>query len=93
MKDLIIVGASGFGREVLQWAKDVNKITPVWNIRGFIDDNLNALDGYKCDYKVLGRIHDWELSDNEVYTCAIAIPSTKEKLVTLLRSKGAVSRV
>ena len=89
MKDLIIVGASGFGREVLQWVKDVNKVTLLWNIKGFIDDNQNALDGYECDYKVLGRIHDWRISDNEIFICAIAKPSTKEMLITMLKSRGA----
>ena len=50
MKDLIIIGASGFGREVLQIVKDINKAVMTWNIRGFLDDNLNALDDYECDY-------------------------------------------
>lgn len=90
MKDLIIVGANGFGREVLQWVKDINKVMPTWNIKGFIDDNLNVLNGYQCDFKILGRIQDWEPSGNEVFTCAVAISPVKEKLVNLLKSKGAV---
>ena len=40
MKNLIIVAAGGCGREVLQWAKDINRIENRWNIKGFIDDNL-----------------------------------------------------
>ena len=45
MKDLIIVGASGFGRELVQWVEDVNANCPEWNILGFLDDNPNALLG------------------------------------------------
>ena len=90
MKDLIIVGASGFGREVLQWAKDINNLKASWHLKGFIDDNINALDCYPCDLSILGRIHDWQPGPNEVFVCAIAIPRVKEKLVNLLRSKGAV---
>ena len=26
MKNLVIIGAGGCGREVLQWAKDINRI-------------------------------------------------------------------
>lgn len=89
MKELIIIGASGFGREVLQWVKDINHQTPSWTIKGFIDDNLNVLEGYRCDYKVLGTIKDWQVSENEIYTCAIAIPAVKEKLVLLMKQKGA----
>ena len=54
MKDLIIVGAGGFGRELLQWCKEINAVEPRWNIKGFIDDNQAALDGYECDCGVLG---------------------------------------
>ncbi len=90
MKELIIVGASGFGREVLQWVKDINRDESVWSIKGFIDDNLNALDGYTCDHRILGNITDWKVSENEVYTCAIAIPAVKEKVVSILKLKGAI---
>lgn len=89
MKELIIIGANGFGREVLQWAKDVNKEKTSWKIKGFIDDNLNALDGFECDYKILGTIKEWVPSENEVFTCAIALTAIKEKLVKLLLSRGA----
>lgn len=89
MKELIIVGASGFGREVLQWAKDVNKNSNFWEIKGFIDDNPHALDGYKCDYPILGGIKEWVPSQNEVFSCAIAIPRIKELLVGILKAKGA----
>ncbi len=89
MKDIIIVGAAGFGREVLQWIKDVNTITPTWNIKGFLDDNEQALDGYECDYHILGSIKGWVPSDNEVFALAVAFPSVKEKIVGILKSKGA----
>ena len=90
MKEIIIVGAGGFGREVLQWIKHINQSEATWIIKGFIDDNLSSLDGYDCDYKVLGTVKDWEVGSNEVFTCAIAIPAIKQNIVNLLISKGAV---
>ena len=89
MKDLIIIGASGFGREVLQIVKDINKAVMTWNIRGFLDDNLNALDDYECDYSVIGTIKDWEPKDNEHFVMAIANPRIKEIVTTNLEAKGA----
>lgn len=89
MKKLIITGASGFGREVLQWAKDVKNEKHEWSIKGFIDDNLDALKGYACDYQILGSIEDWQPAEDEVFTCAIAKPVVKERVVNLLKSKGA----
>ncbi len=89
MKEIIIVGAGGFGRELLQWIKDINKVENKWIIKGFIDDNTSVLDNYECDYKVIGTIRDWEPNQGEVFACAIANPKIKEKIVTELKTKGA----
>ena len=89
MQDLIIVGASGFGREILNLIEDINKVEPTWNILGFIDDNLNALDGFDLQYRVLGKIQDWQPKGKEQYVLAIAAPKTKENVVPLLKAKGA----
>lgn len=88
MKKIIIIGASGFGRELVQWIEDINNITPEWEILGFIDDNKEALDCYKCDYKIIGSIKDWEPKEDEYFACALAFPAVKKKVVTLLKDKG-----
>lgn len=89
MKNLIIVGASGFGREVLQWVKHCNEVKNDWNIKGFIDDNLNALDGYECDFKIIGSIKTYEIQQDDFFALAIAIPKVKKVIVKLLSSRGA----
>lgn len=89
MTDLIIVGASGFGRELLATIESINEIELTWNVLGFIDDDPDALDGYEIDYKILGSIADWELRGEELYALGIANPRTKEKLVPILKAKGA----
>lgn len=90
MKNLIIVGASGFGREALQWAKDINAVSLKWNIAGFLDDNLNALDDYECDYKVIDTIQNYIPKANDVFVIALADPNIKEKVVNKLENKGAI---
>ena len=89
MKELIIVGAGGFGRELLQWCKDINCITPKWVIKGFLDDNLDALNGIDCNINIVGNIKDWQPSANEEFALGIAEPNTKEKVVAILENKGA----
>lgn len=89
MKKLIIVGASGFGREIVQWIEDINKIEPTWEILGYIDDNVNAIDGIKDDYKIIGRIQDWIPSEDEYFVCAVAFPKVKKAVVEILQEKGA----
>ena len=38
MKDLIIVGAGGFGREVVWLVERINQSQPTWKVLGFVDD-------------------------------------------------------
>lgn len=89
-KDLIIVGAGGCGREVLQIAKDVNKVKKTWNILGFINDIENALDGYDCDLSIIGTIEDWIPQEGQEFVCAIADPYGKELVTKKLKERGAV---
>lgn len=91
MKNLIIVGASGFGREVAQYIEDINesKSSPQWNVLGFIDDNLNALDGIGHGYKVIDTIKEHIPSKGTSYVCALAFPKTKRSIVNLLCERGA----
>ena len=89
MKNLIVVGASGFGRELVQWIEDINAVKPEWDIIGFIDDNLNALDGCRCDYHIIGSIKEWQPKEDEYFACAIAIPNVKYEVVNSLLQKGA----
>ena len=56
MQRLIIVGAGGLGREVFSWASHHPDCGQVWNIAGFIDDNLTALDNFSYPVKVINSI-------------------------------------
>lgn len=87
MKNLIIVGAGGFGREVLQWAKHSNNSLNIWNIKGFIDDNLQALDNYKCDYQIIDSIQAYKVDENDYFAIAIAIPEVKKAVIEVLIAK------
>ncbi len=91
MKDLILVGAGGFGREVLEVVKDINRHNPTWNIKGFINDDLTALDGYKAkeEYPILGTIKDWVPGENEVFAMCISSPAGKKKVAGIMKAKGA----
>ena len=89
MKNLVIVGAGGCGREVLQWAKDINKKEQRWNIKGFIDDDLNALDGKVCDVPVLSSINDYQIEEEDEFVCCIGNSKVRKEVVARLKMKGA----
>lgn len=55
MKDIVIYGAGDFGREVACLLLRINKVSPTWNLVGFIDDVKEA--GFRNEYgTVLGGI-------------------------------------
>lgn len=89
MKDLYIVGGGGMGRKVLVCVKRLNVIENKWNIKGFLDDNSNALAGKKCDYSIVGSISDWEPTDDQVFVMGIADPHVKYVVAKKLKDRGA----
>ncbi len=90
MKKIYIVGAGGFGRELLQWIKDINEAKPRWEIGGFLDDDPDALKSCVCDYKVVGSVSGWRPSEDEEFALALANPRAKEKVTASMKAKGAV---
>ncbi len=89
MNKIYIVGAGGFGRELLWWIKDINILKPTWEIAGFLDDNPHALDEYECDYTVVGSIKDWQPKEDEEFALALGSPALKRKIVDIMKAKGA----
>lgn len=90
MKNLIIIGAGGCGREVLQWAKDINEKECRWNIKGFLDDDLTALENLKCDAPLLATIDDYRIAADDEFVCCIGNSATRKRVVEKMKSKGAV---
>ncbi len=89
MKRLLIVGAGGFGREVLCWARDVEPTQAEWEIGGFLDADPAALDGFDVPLKILGDPAEFAPAEMDRYICAIGDPATKQRVVTGLLVRGA----
>jgi sugar O-acyltransferase (sialic acid O-acetyltransferase NeuD family) len=87
MKNLVIIGAGGFGRELLAWARQSVASRPV---KGFLDDNLQALDGFQKDVPVLGRVGDYVPAPNDVFVCAMGRVEFKRRCVEQILARGGV---
>ena len=85
---LVIIGAGGFGREMLAWAEQSVQVGRDWEIKGLIDDNLNALLGKNAPRKLLGNIGDYQPASDEVFICAIGVPAIKKECSELIASRG-----
>ena len=88
MKNLIIIGAGGCGREVLQWSKDINEVSHKWNIKGFLDDNINALDNLNCSVKIIGTINSYQPDLDDEFICAVGNGIIRKKLIASIEQKG-----
>lgn len=71
MKDVVIYGFGGFGREIASILKQINRDKPTWNLLGFIDDGytvgesnrygeilggMDFLNSYQSDLSVIMAI-------------------------------------
>lgn len=80
MKNLIIIGASGFGREVMWLVERINAVTPEWNLLGFLDDNEEIQGNMINGYQVIGTVKDVDTFD-AYYVCAIGASKIREKVI------------
>ena len=67
MKQLIIIGASGFGREVAWLAERINRALPTWELLGFLDDSSELQGGEINGYPVLGTVKDASVYTNAFF--------------------------
>jgi sugar O-acyltransferase (sialic acid O-acetyltransferase NeuD family) len=61
MRDLLLVGAGGLGREVAEAVRAANAHRPAWRLLGFLDDDPRAHGGVVGGVPVLGpadAVHD-----------------------------------
>ena len=88
MKNLIIIGAGGMGRTLYDIARESIGFGEDFLIKGFIDDNIEALDGFVNYPLVLGRISEYIPAENDVFTFSIGGDS-RRKCIESLIERGA----
>ncbi len=89
MAKLIIIGAGGFGREVLEWALDQQAESSVWKVIGFLDSNPHALNHFDCDLPILGSPESFAPSPSHLFVCAIGNPAVRLRIAEMLSALGA----
>ena len=87
-KDLFIVGAGGFGRELELWLKLIPEAYQDFKIIGYIDDNLHALDGFPSSYKILGTIDKYDFKSTDHAVISIADPLIKENVYNRIKDRA-----
>lgn len=88
MKNIIIIGAGGVGREVSLIIEKINKLKATWNLIGFIDDNINSWNRIINGYQIIGGMDLLETLPLDTYVViAIANYNLKKKIVNKINNK------
>lgn len=85
MKDLYIIGAGGFGREVAWIVERINSIKPTWNLKGFIDDNETLWGSIEGEYHVLGGCEYLSTLEDVYAVCAVGSSNVRKKIIEKLK--------
>ncbi len=88
MKDIVIIGAGGVGRETAWIIEQINMRKPTWNIVGFVDDNEEIWNSEINGYKVKGNLSYLNVLENKPYVIiAIANYKVKKSIVNKLEDR------
>lgn len=87
MKNLVIIGAGGFAREVFDMANYCYGTDADFRIKGFLSDNPTNIEelGYP---PVLNTVSDYIPIEGDVFFCAIGNLYHRKKTVEIILSKG-----
>ncbi|UTT66878.1 acetyltransferase [Janibacter sp. CX7] len=89
MRDLVIVGAGGFGRETIDVVRAINSVSPTWRLLGVVDDapseaNLERLHALDVDH--LGTLSD--IPADTAVAVGVGSPLARTAIVSALSSPG-----
>jgi sugar O-acyltransferase (sialic acid O-acetyltransferase NeuD family) len=88
MKNLIIIGAGGMGRTVYSNALESVGYGEKFVIKGFIDDNLEALDGFPNYPPVISTISEYQPQKEDVFVSSIGGTARRPCMEEIIRRGG-----
>ena len=88
MKQLIIIGAGGMGRTVYSNVLESVGYGETFVVKGFIDDDLHALDGFPHYPPVVGTISDYQPEADDVFVCSIGGASRRPCMESIIHRGG-----
>lgn len=87
MKYLVVVGAGGMGRTMFDLARESVGYETEFIVKGFIDDNISALDDFPGYPPILGSISEYKPSEDDVFVCSIG-GRTRSKCIQSILDRG-----
>ena len=88
MKNLLIIGARGFGREVYDLACDCIQAGADMRIKGFLDDKSDALAGFSYYPPIISSVEAYIPEDDDVFICGLGEPYWRKIYTEKILEKG-----
>jgi sugar O-acyltransferase (sialic acid O-acetyltransferase NeuD family) len=89
MIDIVIVGAGGFGREVLQYVSDAFDLGVTHRVRGFLDDSATTVEPASLNQCILGTTRSYVPAGNDRFIIAVGQPALRLEIAQRLAERGA----
>ena len=91
MKNLIIIGTGAFARELHGYLKRCIGYGTEWTFKGYIDGDVKVSEEEyaKLSGEVLGDIFNYEIQPDDVFTCSMAVPEIRKKIINIMLDRSA----
>jgi sugar O-acyltransferase (sialic acid O-acetyltransferase NeuD family) len=86
-KSLYLIGAGDLGREIESWLELLPNFHHNWVIKGYLDQNPNALKNYPSEYKVLGDPLNFEFNKEDFIAICLTNPADKQHIIEEIKGK------
>ena len=88
MKNLLIIGARGFGREIFSTTKFCRGYNEEFIVKGFLDSKSDALDGLGDYPPIIDSVEHYQPQPDDVFICALGDVHYKKKYTDIILQKG-----
>lgn len=88
MKKIYIIGAGGWGREVLIQMRDSLDCDRKWFIAGFLDTRPDLLNDIDCGVSIVGDPLTHNPQPDEAFVCAVGLPLGRAQYAAPILQKG-----
>lgn len=88
MKNLLIIGARGWGREVFGMLPDCLGYGTEFVVKGFLDDKVDALAAFEGYPPIIDSVEHYQPQEDDVFICALGEPKWKRHYAEIMLAKG-----
>ena len=88
MRNLLIIGARGLGREAYEIYIDCKESLKDVECIGFLDDNPNSLDDFPGFPPIIDSVENYTPQENDVFICALGDPKWIKHYTAIIENKG-----